>query len=190
MPLGLPRGIAAQLASGNFVATSVIKVAFAASQGGPRRWTTLGREIAFAGETYLPSQDFVSFNYPDQKLERDVRQLILSDHNGAWRRRLERSGAAGIPVEARQGIVLAARAAGMAAGDFYPLITYKGVTDSFTVEFAADGFPTMAIQTASRFVKLDSQPRVSTAAAYQKSLDATDTSMDSSHVARRFKWYK
>ena len=79
MPLGLPTQVKTMLArgTGNITAASLVKIEFETDQGGPRYWTDAGLPVTYSGDTYVPSQDFISINFPKEKLERDARQILI-----------------------------------------------------------------------------------------------------------------
>ena len=182
MPLGLSAATKAALAGGVVRAVSLAEIILPAAQGGPARWTDGRIDVPYDGATWRADGTFVSATLPDAKSERSLRQMRLADPNLVWRTRLAAAGVAGNAVRLIAAVALPT--------GVLPVITYRGVTDSMAPEFDDEGGLLLVVQCASRFVKLDSQPRVSTSRAFQRALDATDSSMDGAHLARRFVRHK
>ena len=176
MPLGISQAMKDALATDAIEVAVLCKLSMPASAGGPRFFTDSGYPITYGGDTYAPSEDFLSATPPDRSKPRRLLQMVLNDDKAIWRTRFERSGHA-VPVEFRALLVT--------NGVNEPLVTFKGIVDSFATGTESNGEPILTVVCTSLFVKLDSQPRNSTSRSFQRDVDSTDTSMDSSHIAYR-----
>ena len=174
--LDLPANVKAA-AKGGFVAWQLARVDLPEAQGGTQRWCDAGRAVTYDGEVWLPSDEYFAVTMPDKGSERGHRVLQIGDGNAVYYKRFKAAGVAGIPVRFATVMRLGPQ-------EGYPLWTYKGVTSSADHQ-SPKGHPVLAVGTVGRFVKLDSQPRVSTGKAAQRAVDPTDTSMDSAAVALR-----
>ena len=177
MPLGLSEAAIMTLASGRVTLAAVAEIVFS---DGPARWTDGGHDIEWDGATWSKNNVLMSVTLPTQASRRGLRQMRLSDPKGDWAAKFDAEGEAGLKVRIVQ---VFKEPTGWTA-----LSAYKGVTDQVARE-TEDGRLVTAVQCCSKFVKLDSQPRVSTSHDYASQFKG-DTSMEIAHQAQSFTWHK